>query len=197
MGLLSIGATMQIGADVLALHHDVWDEVARENGHTADRRDWRLVGLMHCAETREQAIEDVKYGIEHWFDYLQHTAAAPQFCPAGDTIEERIAWLNESGVGAVGTPDDCIAQIEALWKQSGGFGGYLCMHHDFANPEATKRSYELMAQEVFPRFQGDTRARLLDAVARAQVVRDKLNAQQADALQAWTDKHAAERAGRA
>lgn len=194
VGLLSIGATMQIGADVLALHHDVWEEVARENGHAADRRDWRLVGLMHCAETRQQAIEDVKYGIEHWFDYLQHTAAAPQFCPTGDTLEERIAWLNESGVGAVGTPDDCIAQIEALWKQSGGFGGYLCMHHDFANPEATRRSYELMAQNVFPRFQGDTRSRLLDAVARAQTVRDKLNAQQADALQAWTEKHAAERA---
>jgi alkanesulfonate monooxygenase SsuD/methylene tetrahydromethanopterin reductase-like flavin-dependent oxidoreductase (luciferase family) len=194
VGLLSIGATMQIGADVLGLHYDVWDEVARENGHTAERRDWRLVGLMHCAETREQAVQDVKYGIEHWFDYLQHTAAAPQFCPEGETLEERINWVNESGVGAIGTPEDCIAQIESLWKQSGGFGGYLCMAHDFANPEATKRSYELMAQQVFPRFQNDTHSRLLDAVGRAQTVRAKLNEEQAAALVAWTEKHQAERA---
>ena len=51
-----------------------------------------------------------------------------------------------------------------------------------------------MAQEVFPRFQNDSRARLLDAVARAQTVRDKLNTEQAAALQAWTDRHAAEHA---
>ncbi|MGI9612030.1 MAG: LLM class flavin-dependent oxidoreductase, partial [Acidimicrobiales bacterium] len=83
-------------------------------------------------------------------------------------------------------------QIESLWKQSGGFGGYLCMDHDFANPAAKHRSYELLAQQVMPRFQGNTFARMNDAVVRAQAVREKLNNEQADALQAWTDKHAAE-----
>lgn len=197
IGLLSIGATMQIGADVLALHYDVWDEMAKASGHTADRAKWRLVGLMHIAETKEQAMRDVEYGIEHWFDYLQHTAAAPQFCPEGDTLEERIAWVNETGVGAIGTAEDCVRQIESLWKQSGGFGGYLCMDHDFARPEAKFRSYELMAQRVMPVFQGNTHARLLDAVARAQSVREKLNTEQAEALAAWTEKHSAEKAPQA
>lgn len=192
VGLLSIGATMQIGADVLALHYDVWNDVAVQHGHAANRDQWRLVGLMHIAETREQAMRDVEYGIEHWFDYLQKTAAAPQFCPEGDTLQERINWVNESGVGAIGTAEDCIRQIESLWKQSGGFGGYLCMDHDFANPAAKFRSYELMAQRVFPKFQGNTYARMLDAVARAQSVRAKLNEEQAAALAAWTEKHAAE-----
>ncbi len=192
IGLLSIGATMQIGADVLGLHYDVWQEQAAEHGHTADRDKWRLVGVMHLAETTEQALRDVEYGIEHWFDYLQNTAAAPQFHPEGDTLEERIAWVNETGIGAIGTPETCIKQIESLWKQSGGFGGYLCMDHDFANPAAKARSYELLAQQVMPHFQGNTHARMVDAVARAQAVREKLNAEQADALQAWTDKHAAE-----
>lgn len=196
VGLLSIGATLKAGADVLALHYDVWDEMAREHGHTASRKDWRLVGVMHCAETKEQAMRDVEYGIEHWFDYLQHTAAAPQFRPEGDTLQERIEWAHESGVGAIGTPEDCINQIESLWKQSGGFGGYLCMAHDFANPEATKRSYELMAQYVFPHFQNNARSRLLEAASRAQAVHDKLNEEQAAALQAWTDKHTAERSER-
>ncbi len=190
IGVLSIGATMQIGADVLALHYDVWNDMATEHGNTADRADWRLVGLMHIAETKEQAMRDVEHGIEHWFDYLQGTAAAPQFVPQGDTLQERIAWVNESGVGAIGTAEDCIKQIESLWKQSGGFGGYLCMDHDFANPQAKFRSYELLAQRVMPHFQGNTFARLNDAVVRAQAVREKLNAEQADALAAWTEKHA-------
>jgi alkanesulfonate monooxygenase SsuD/methylene tetrahydromethanopterin reductase-like flavin-dependent oxidoreductase (luciferase family) len=194
IGLLSIGATMQAGADVLAMHWDVVEEQAAANGQRADRDKWRLVGVMHCAETREQAYEDVRYGIQHWFDYLQGTAAAPQFCPQGDTLEERIHWANESGVGAIGTPEDVAAQIDRLQKQSnGGFGGYLMMAHEFANPAATKRSYELVAQYVMPLFQNGTRDRLADAERRAQAVRDKLNAEQADALQAWTDKYQADK----
>ena len=35
-----------------------------------------------------------------------------------------------------------MAQIERLWKQSnGGFGAYLLLAHNWANPKATLRSY--------------------------------------------------------
>ena len=196
VGLLSIGATMQAGTDVLALHYDRWEEVAAEHNHVIDRRAWRLVGFMHCAETKEQAMRDVEYGIDDFFDYLQNTAAIPHLRPEGNTLEERIAWVNESGVGAIGTPEDCARQIDALLKQSGGFGAYLCMHHDYANPEATKRSYELMAQRVFPQFQNNTADRLADATDRARAIREPLLAEQGAALQAWTEKHEAERAAK-
>jgi limonene 1,2-monooxygenase len=196
IGLLSIGATLQAGADVLAMHWDVAEETAAQFGQRADRSKWALVGVMHCAETREQAYQDVRFGIQHWFDYLQHTAAAPQFCPEGESLEDRINWANESGVGAIGTPDDVAAQIDRLHKQSnGGFGCYLMMANEFANPEATRRSYELIANEVMPLFQNNTRDRLADAERRAQAVRDKLNSEQGAALQAWTEKYQAERAG--
>jgi limonene 1,2-monooxygenase len=193
LSLLSIGATMKIGADVLALHWDVMEERAAEAGRSVDRRDWRLVGPMHIAETREQALRDVEHGIDAWFDYLQKTAAAPQFCPVGDTLQERIGWVNESGVGVIGTPDDAIAQIESLQKQSGGAGVYLMMAHDWANWDATRRHYELFAQHVMPAFQGSA-ARLVASEARARAAKPELNDKQAAALQAWTDKHAAERA---
>ena len=49
------------------------------------------------------------------------------------------------------------AQIERLGEQSGGFGTFLSMGHDWADREATKRSYTLLAREVFPRFQGQRR----------------------------------------
>ncbi len=193
LGLLSIGATMAIGADVLALHWSVMEERAAQFGKVADRGRWRLVGPMHLAETREQAIKEVTYGIDAWFDYLQNTAAAPQFHPLGDTLEERINWVNETGVGVIGTPEDAIRQIERLEKQSnGGFGAYLMMAHDWAPWEAIQRHYRLFADHVMPHFQGSAdRTRIAEAYARSRW--QELNDKQAAALQAWTERHAAEK----
>jgi limonene 1,2-monooxygenase len=196
LSLLSIGATMKVGADVLALHWDVAEEMAAEHGQTVSRQDWRLVGPMHLAESREQARKEVEYGIEAWFDYLQHTAAAPQFHPLGDTLQERIDWVNETGVGVIGTPEDAIAQIESLAKQSGGFGVYLMMAHDWVRPDAMRRHYELFAQHVMPVFQGSA-SRLEGSERWAQQRWQELNDKQAAALEAAAKKHAEERAAKA
>src|SRR5438128_2105300 len=89
VGLLSIGATLtKEGFDALAHHWSVVEERAAHYGRTANRRDWRLVGLMHIAETREQAYRDVEYGIETWFRYFQKVAAFPQMAVAGGDIKE-------------------------------------------------------------------------------------------------------------
>ena len=53
----------------------------------------------------------------------------------------------------IGTPDDAIRKIQELVDQSGGFGTFLLFGHDWARPEATKRSFELFAQYVMPHFQ--------------------------------------------
>jgi limonene 1,2-monooxygenase len=118
------------------------------------------------------------------------------FHPLGDTLEERIAWVNESGVGVIGTPEDAVAKIDELYKQSnGGFGCYLMMAHEWARPEAVNRHYELFAQHVIPKFQGSI-DRLLAAERFAQGRWEDLNTRQANALTAWTEKHAEERATR-
>src|SRR5207302_603595 len=69
---------------------------------------------------------------------------------------DMVAALNASGMAVIGTPDMAIAQIERLQKQSGGFGTYLFMAHEWADRRATLQSYELFAQYVVPRFQGQT-----------------------------------------
>ena len=73
---------------------------------------------------------------------------------SADAVREMIEFVNDSGLGSIGTADMACEQIERLQKQSGGFGCYMCLAHEWANPEATKRSYELIAQRVFPEFQG-------------------------------------------
>jgi len=192
VGLLSVGATISEGFDVLNLHWDVMKERAAEFGTVADRSRWRLVGPMHLADSKEQAIREVRHGLDAFCHYTQHTIAAPHFRAAGSTFEERVGWLNDTGLGVIGTPDEAIVQIERLVEQSGGFGCYLLMAHEWADPEATRRSYELFARYVMPRFQNSA-TRIVASERWSASVQAPLDAAQAQALKDWTDKHAAER----
>ena len=152
--------------------------------------------MCHIAETKEQAYRDVEYGIEHWFRYFQQVAAFPQMAVIGNSVGEMIEFINGSGLGAIGTPDACAAQIERLWQQSnGGFGAYLLLAHNWANPSATVRSYELIAREVMPQFQGHAQA-TLDAARRAKEVRENLAAAQAQAVEDARARYGAEVAKR-
>jgi limonene 1,2-monooxygenase len=196
VGLISIGATTAAGFDALALHWDVVEEEAMRMKHKVDRSKWRLVGLCHIADTKQQAMEDVKYGIEQWFHYFQDVAAFPQMAMPGANAKEMIDFVNDSGFGAIGTPEMCKAQIERLWKQSnGGFGAYLLLAHNWANFTATKKSYELIARDVFPHFQGQHHA-TIEAAKRAEAARPKLAEIHAKAVATATDKYAAEKAAR-
>jgi limonene 1,2-monooxygenase len=196
VGLLSVGATISEGFDLLNLHWDVMQERAAQFGTTADRNKWRLVGPMHLAESKERAIQDVRYGLDAFCDYTQHTIAAPHFRAAGETFDQRVGWVNDTGLGVIGTPDEAVAQIERLQKQSGGFGCYLMMAHEWADPEATRRSYQLFAQHVMPRLQNSA-SRLQASERWSASVQTGLDALQGQALKEWTEKHAREREGQA
>jgi limonene 1,2-monooxygenase len=151
--LLSIGATSAGGFDALGLHWKVMEERSAEFGTTVDRSKWRLVGPMHLADTKEQAIADVEFGLAQWVDYFQRVAALPL---APDTTDHSslVDALNASGFAVIGTPEDAINQISRLREQSGGFGTFLTMGHEWADTDATRHSYELMSRYVVPQFQG-------------------------------------------
>jgi limonene 1,2-monooxygenase len=195
LGLLSIGATLtEAGFDALAHHWNVMEERAAAFGTQVDRDKWRLVGLMHVAETREQAYRDVEYGIEQWFRYFQKVAAFPQMAVEGGDVREMIDFVNTAGVGAVGTVEDAAAQVERLVNQSQGFGAMLLLAHEWANPQATWRSYELIAQRVMPAFQGQAEPTLA-ARARATDTRAGYAEQQNQAVAHMTEKYQREVAG--
>ncbi|MGV9711587.1 LLM class flavin-dependent oxidoreductase [Gordonia sp. NPDC003424] len=192
LGLLSIGATLSAdGFDALAHHWNVMEERAAANNTTVDRSQWRLVGPFHIAETEAEAVKQVEYGIEAWFDYFQHVAAFPQMAVSGSRLSEMIDYIREAGIGVIGTPEQARAQVQRLWDQSGGFGCMLLMGHDWANPENSRRSAELFAQEVMPHFQGQAQP-LLDAATRAREVREGHAAKQMEAVEHMTKKYEAE-----
>jgi len=153
LSLLSIGATTAGGFDVLGSHWQVTEERAAEFDTTVDRRKWRLVGPMHIAETEEQARKDVAFGLAKWIDYFERVAALP-LAPSTVDPDKMVDAMMEMGFAVVGTPEMAVAQIQRLAEQSGGFGTYLLMAHEWADREATLHSYELFARDVMPHFQG-------------------------------------------
>ncbi|MET3528629.1 LLM class flavin-dependent oxidoreductase [Phenylobacterium koreense] len=151
LGLLSLGATTSAGFNSLAANWGIAEGLAAENGQTMDRSRWRLVGQMHIAETKDKAIEQIRFGLEKWIYYFREIANLPMVPDdfKGDPVEAYLAL----GQAVVGTPDEAIARIEQLREESGGFGCFLLMAHNWARWEDTKRSYEMIARYVIPHFQ--------------------------------------------
>lgn len=150
LGLLSIGATSAGGFNALAPNWEIYERKAAEHDQTVDRKKWSLVGPVHIAETREQAFENVRFGIGDWITYFQEVAALPVAPTDGADPAQAMV---DSGLAVIGTPDDAIEQIKRLKEQSGGFGCFLQMAHNWADWAQTRRSYELFARYVMPEFQ--------------------------------------------
>lgn len=189
IGMLSIGGTDE---EALAKHKQNWrmcEEAAAENGKTVHRKNWRVVAMMHIAETREKARENVQFGLEHFAQYFREIATFP-IIPAG--ITDPFEWLMETKNAIIGTPDDAIEYIETLLEGSGGFGSLMQMAHNWADFEETKRNYELMARYVFPHFQRSNETRDLSYDFSFKN-RDKFVGQAADAIQSEIDRYEAKK----
>jgi len=188
-GLISVGATMKAGVDVLAMHWDVVEERAKEFGQTVSRDNWRVVGLMHLAETREKAFEDVRHGFKDWCDYLQNTAAAPQIQVTGDDFDSYIDWITNTGSAVIGTYKDAIEHIESLVELSnGGFGNYLLFDHNWSNFANKKHHYELFSEYVIPHFKR-TNVRMKASEANMRQVRGPLAQAQQEAINDFRQRH--------
>ena len=153
IGMLSMAASNPDGFSALPNHWTACEQLASEHGQSVDRANWRLVAPMHLAETREQAVEDMRFGILKLVRYLERLGGST--LPFSGSVEAAVEqWeqhgLTIFGTAVIGTPDDAVAQIEKLVKQSEGFGTFLLLAHDCANPERTNKSYELFARYVMP-----------------------------------------------
>ncbi len=148
----------------LAAQWRVAEEEAERAGRTVSRAQWRLSMPMHLAETRQEALDDARAGAAAYLlDYAEAITgrARPVPGPADRIVDQMV----EAGSWVVGTPDDAVAAIERLQERSGGFGGLMVWANEWAPRHKVRRSYELMARHVMPRFQGS-----LDGIASSNAV---------------------------
>lgn len=191
LSMICVAATNPFGFDALAANWKIANDLAAEHGRTMDPRRLRLVGPMHIAETREQAYKNVQYGLVPYLDYLNNNQ--PRFIvPPGKDAAE---WFVESKFGVIGTPDDAIALIQRLYDKQGDFGVMLQQVHNWADFEATKRSYELYQRYVMPHFSGDNRPRI-ESFDWCTANRGLLTEKRQSAAKAMFDKHEAEQRAR-
>jgi limonene 1,2-monooxygenase len=187
LGMLCLAAGERAGFDALDVNWRLANEVAAENGRRMDPGRLRLVLSMHLAETREEAREQVRFGLEDHIDYFNNSV--PRFfIPDG---EDPVDWFIAQGTAVIGTPDDAIARIERLYEKTGEFGALLLGAHDWARWEDTKRSYELYARYVIPHFEkyNQPRQNSYKWVGRH---RAEITEKAKGAQQAMFDKHEAE-----
>ena len=191
LGMLSIGGTND---EALKHHANNWrmcEEEAAENGKTVSRENWRLVTLMHIAETREEARRNVEYGLEDFATYFKDISTFP-IVP--HEIDNAYEYLMENRVAVIGTPDDAIEYIETLLEGSGGFGSLMQLAHNWADWEATKRNYELIARYVMPHFQKSNLDRT-HSYNYSRDNKDKFQGQAAQAVQSEIERYEEKKKG--
>jgi limonene 1,2-monooxygenase len=188
LGMLCVAAGEGAGFDALATNWGVACEIAAEHGREMDRSRLRCVVNMHLAETREQAVENIRYGTEEFIRYFNNNQ--PRFdVPEG---ADYVDWVLEHQIAVVGTPDDAIARIEKLYEKQGEFGAVLIQVTSWADWPALRRSFELYAQYVIPHFAGsnESRRRSYDWVTKNQ---DELVSKRVDAARQMFATHESER----
>jgi limonene 1,2-monooxygenase len=159
IGMISVAATVPAGFDALKGAWGIAEERAREFGTTVDRAQWGVVAPVHIAETVEQAHKDVQHGMSEWLHYFKRLVPLPIGADAEDIPGAIRELTSDTGLAVIGTPDMAIAQIERLLEQTGGLGSFLIQAHDWADPAATRRSYDLFARHVMPHFDGQLESR--------------------------------------
>ncbi len=152
-GVLTMDVPRGKDAAAMGEFWSIAEDTAAKHGKTMDRSQWRVVLHVHLADSREEALLQMKQrGGRYRKEYSEGTTGSAP--PSDFTVDEIAEHLVNQGSWCVGTPDDLIAKIEELQHYTGGFGGLMVQAIDWADKEHLDHSYELLARYVMPRFQG-------------------------------------------
>ena len=156
IGIISIGSLSEEGLNALPTQWSFAEAAAAKHGKVVDRKNWRVLLSWHIAETREKAREQACDGLlRHHNEYITATLQRPGARPFkdGDTAVDAMAF-SKGAAATIGTPDDLIERIKSVLEISGGFGTVVGFVHDWANPENTMRSWDMVARYVVPEING-------------------------------------------
>jgi limonene 1,2-monooxygenase len=156
IGIISIGALAEEGLNALPTQWGFAEAAAKEHGQTIDRKNWRVLMSWHIAETREKARAEARDGLlRHNNEYITGTLQRPgaKLFKDPDEAVDKTSFV-PGAVATIGTPDDLVARIKAVLEKSGGFGTVVGFVHDWANPENTMRSWDMVARYVVPEING-------------------------------------------
>jgi limonene 1,2-monooxygenase len=155
IGIISLGSMSSEGLTALPTQWGFAETAAKKHGQTVDRKNWRVLLNWHIAETREKAREEAKHGLMRWHNEYIHGTLQRPGSTAYTSPDAAVDEMGGPGSAAViGTPDDLVKMIKSVVDKSGGFGTCVGFVHDWANPENTFRSWDMVARYVIPEING-------------------------------------------
>lgn len=178
-GMLSFGASAAVGLgseNPMTTAFQIASEQAAVSGQTIDRSRWSVMNPLHIAETAEQARREAGWGLPAYIKHIRQILPMNIPVDLNDT-DAVIDVLTTVGHSVIGTPEQAIDHIQRLLDISGGFGTFVIEQTGIADPDATRRSYELFARRVMPHFSGalaprleaDQRGRAADSLIRRTI----------------------------
>src|SRR5437868_13892073 len=165
IGIISLGSMSTKGLMSLAQQWQFAEDAAKKAGTTVSRANWRVLLSWHVAETREQARREAREGLMRWHTECNvGTLMRPgiKAFKSPDEAVDQTAFV-DGAASAIGTPDDLVTLIKNVMKVSGGVGTIIGFVHDWANPENTRRSWDMVARYVVPEING-----YVDGLRRSQ-----------------------------
>lgn len=151
--------SLNLNPTYVASHWEAVEQGAARSARTPDRGQWRMVREVFVADTDAEAMRLSVGGPmgrmmnEYFlrllaeFDFLQFLKHDQSVADSDVTAEycARHNWI-------VGSPATCAEKIARIYDEVGGFGQLLVFGFDYVeNPEAWRRSLELLSKDVLPK----------------------------------------------
>ena len=145
----------------VASHWPKYVEGCNRMGRPADPANWRIAKSIFVAEdeatARAYALEDQNSPYRFYYKQLMHKLIAAgrsnlfKHDQSMSDEEVTLEYVTDRLVIA-GTVESVVEQILSFREGVGDFGTLVYAGHDWVDPTLSKRSMEMMANEVMPRL---------------------------------------------
>ena len=121
------------------------------------RANWRVSREVYVSDNKNQAMNEIREGVKMSYEYLLGLGLGALMKPTPEINDSDLTfeWMVENLPWVIGSPDDCIRQINEIHEQTGGFGTLLINGRDWVTTDKWNRSLEMFARYVMPRFQSN------------------------------------------
>jgi len=125
------------------------------------RSKWRISREVYVSDDKNTAMNDIREGVHRSYEYLLGLGlgALMKLDKEMPDAELTIEWMAETLPWVIGSPEDCVRQINEINESVGGFGTFLINSRDWVTTDRWNRSLELFTRYVVPQFQANQHMR--------------------------------------
>jgi alkanesulfonate monooxygenase SsuD/methylene tetrahydromethanopterin reductase-like flavin-dependent oxidoreductase (luciferase family) len=142
-------------------HWERYAEGCEAVGRKPDPAVWRVARCVLVTETAaetEDYLADPDNGLSYYYSFFRRSLSEGRnalfMLKPEETMPDAAATVDAIKRAQIiaGTPEQVLDQLVALREEIGPFGTLLMTGHDWDRPAMWRRSMELMATKVMPRF---------------------------------------------